>query len=47
MLFGYRMEAIGVMGREVLQPRGLVGLGIDSIDLCGDEIAQVSHVAVY
>ncbi|KAI9812647.1 MAG: hypothetical protein M1832_000367 [Thelocarpon impressellum] len=41
MLCGYRMEAISIMGREVLQPAGLVGLGRDSLDWCGEEIRQV------
>lgn len=40
MLFGYRMEAISILGREVMQPRGLIGLGFDSIDHCGPEIAE-------
>lgn len=42
MLFGYRVKAISILGREVMQPRGLIGLGHDSIDFCGPEIAQVS-----
>ena len=40
MALGYRMEAISILGREVMQPRGLVGLGFDSIDHCGPEIAD-------
>jgi protein-tyrosine phosphatase len=40
MAFGYRMEAISILGREVMQPRGLVGLGFDSISHCGPEIAE-------
>ncbi|TVY33257.1 hypothetical protein LSUB1_G006968 [Lachnellula subtilissima] len=40
MIFGYRMQAISILGREVMQPRGLVGLGFDSIDYCGPEIAD-------
>ena len=40
MMFGYRMEAISIMGKEVLQPRGLIGLGCDSIDFCIAEIRQ-------
>jgi len=43
MIFGYRMEAIAILGREVMLPRGLVGLGFDSIDYCGPEIAEVSR----
>jgi hypothetical protein len=41
MSLGYRIEAISILGREVMLPRGLVGLGFDSIDLCGPEIAEV------
>jgi protein-tyrosine phosphatase len=46
MVFGYRMEAIAILGREVMLPRGLVGLGFDSIDHCGPEIAEVSEPAL-
>jgi protein-tyrosine phosphatase len=38
MAIGYRMAAISILGREVMLPRGLVGLGLDSIDHCGPEI---------
>ena len=41
MIFGYRMEAISILGREVMKPRGLAGLGYDCIDYSGNEIAQV------
>lgn len=40
MIFGFRMQAISILGREVMQPRGLIGLGFDSIDHCGPEIAD-------
>lgn len=40
MALGYRMQAISILGRNVMQPRGLIGLGIDSIDHCGPEIAD-------
>src|ERR1700694_5331129 len=43
MLLGYRMKAISILGREVMQPRGLIGLARDSIDFCGPEISQVSN----
>lgn len=39
MAFGYRMEAISVLGTNVMQPKGLIGLGYDSLDACGPEIA--------
>ena len=41
MALGYRIEAIGILGWEVMLPRGLVGLGYDTIDFCGPEIAEV------
>ncbi|KAH8598210.1 tyrosine/serine protein phosphatase-like protein [Bisporella sp. PMI_857] len=40
MALGYRMEAISILGKNVMQPRGLIGLGYDSIDACGSEIAE-------
>jgi protein-tyrosine phosphatase len=36
---GYRMQAIAVLGREVMSPRGLVGLGCDTLDASGPEVA--------
>jgi protein-tyrosine phosphatase len=44
MAFGYRNEAISILGREVMQPRGLTGLGIDTLDNSGDEILHVFDV---
>lgn len=41
ILLGYRMEAISILGREVMKPRGLIGLGYDTIDYCGPELATV------
>jgi protein-tyrosine phosphatase len=41
MTLGYRIEAISILGREVMLPRGLIGLGFDSIDVCGAEITEV------
>ncbi|CAJ2507857.1 Uu.00g090430.m01.CDS01 [Anthostomella pinea] len=37
---GHRMEAISLLGREVMQPRGLVGLGLITMDASGSEIAE-------
>lgn len=37
---GYRMQAIAIMGREVMLPRGLVGLGLATIDQSGLEIKE-------
>lgn len=38
-LVGLRMQAIAVLGREVMQPRGLLGLGCDTLDASGPEVA--------
>ncbi|CAH0053438.1 unnamed protein product [Clonostachys solani] len=37
---GYRMEAISVIGREVMLPKGLLGLGLDTMDQSGYEICE-------
>ncbi|KXJ93150.1 tyrosine/serine protein phosphatase [Microdochium bolleyi] len=39
-LFGFRMQAISVIGREVMLPRGLVGLGILTMEQSGNEVAE-------
>lgn len=39
-LSGFRMQAIAVMGRDVMEPRGLVGLGIDTLDVSTTEMAE-------
>ncbi|KAK0720816.1 protein-tyrosine phosphatase-like protein [Lasiosphaeris hirsuta] len=39
-LTGFRMRAIAILGREVMLPRGLVGLGLDTLDNSGPEIAE-------
>ncbi|KAK0626860.1 protein-tyrosine phosphatase-like protein [Immersiella caudata] len=39
-LLGFRMRAIRILGREVMLPRGLVGLALDTLDKSGPEIAQ-------
>lgn len=36
---GQRMAAIAILGREVMTPRGLLGLGCDTLDASGPEIA--------
>lgn len=36
---GLRMQAIAVLGREVMNPRGLLGLGCDTLDASGPEVA--------
>ena len=32
MVLGYRTDAIAILGREVMAPRGLIGLGNDTLD---------------
>lgn len=44
---GYRVEAISLISQEVLLPRGLVGLGLVTIDESGAEIAEVSSLPLY
>jgi protein-tyrosine phosphatase len=44
MLLGWRIEAISILGREVMLPRGLTGLGCDTVDYCQPEIAQVNSL---
>ncbi|RYP52838.1 hypothetical protein DL768_002087 [Monosporascus sp. mg162] len=40
-ILGYRVQAISVISREVMLPRGLVCLGLDTLDQSGREIAEV------
>jgi protein-tyrosine phosphatase len=44
MALGYRTEGIAILGREVMLPRGLVGLGLDTVEHSGPEIKQVFDV---
>ncbi|KAG9785213.1 hypothetical protein KCU88_g2549, partial [Aureobasidium melanogenum] len=44
MALGYRTEGISVIGRELMLPRGLIGLGIDTLDHSGPEIKEVFNV---
>ncbi|EFY97587.2 tyrosine/serine protein phosphatase [Metarhizium robertsii ARSEF 23] len=39
-IFGYRIEAVRLIATEVMLQRGLLGLGIDTIDHSGSEICQ-------
>ena len=41
MALGYRMEAIAILGREVMAPRGLTGLGKDSLDHGTSELREI------
>jgi len=40
MAFGYRMEAISILGRNVMNPVGLLGLGYLTLETSGPELAQ-------
>lgn len=44
MGLGYRLQGIGIIGRNVLLPRGLVGLGKDTIEHSGPELKAVFEV---
>lgn len=44
MAMGYRTEGISVLGKELMLPRGLIGLGIDTLDYSGPEIKEVFDV---
>lgn len=44
MICSYRVEAISILGREVMQPRGLIGLGKDTIDYAKHEICEIMEV---
>ncbi|KAL2439188.1 hypothetical protein ABEF95_001848 [Exophiala dermatitidis] len=44
MALGYRTEGISVIGKELMLPRGLIGLGIDTLDHSGPEIKGVFNV---
>ncbi|KAL8764424.1 MAG: hypothetical protein Q9184_000129 [Pyrenodesmia sp. 2 TL-2023] len=44
MTMGRRTEAISVLGKEVIQPRGLVGQARDSINSSGHESKQVFKI---
>ncbi|EHK27470.1 uncharacterized protein TRIVIDRAFT_188312 [Trichoderma virens Gv29-8] len=39
-ILGYRIDAVRVLSRQVMLPRGLVRLGLDTLDYCGLEIHQ-------
>ncbi|KAK5076789.1 hypothetical protein LTR51_002474 [Lithohypha guttulata] len=44
MLLGYRLEGISIIGKNVLQPRGLIGLAKDTLQHSGPEIKEVFKV---
>ncbi|KAE9577382.1 hypothetical protein CGMCC3_g6495 [Colletotrichum fructicola] len=43
-IFGYRNEGISILSREVMLPRGLVGLGLDTLDQSGPEVTKALKV---
>ncbi|KAF7326928.1 Tyrosine serine protein [Mycena venus] len=44
MIFQFRMAAIRILGRNVLGPKGLVGLSKDSLRFCQAEICEALEV---
>ena len=44
MTLGYRMKAIAILCREVMAPRGLTGLGKDSLDYGTSELREIFTV---
>lgn len=44
MALGYRTEAIAILGREVMAPRGLTGLGKDSLDHGTSELREIFSI---
>jgi len=44
MTMGYRNEGISILGSQVMQPRGLIGLGLDTLQYSGKEIKEVFDV---
>lgn len=44
MALGYRTEGIAILGREVMRPKGLIGLGIDTLEYSGQEMKEAFDV---
>lgn len=44
MALGYRVQGISVLGKELMLPRGLTGLGIDTLDHSGPEFKEIFDV---
>lgn len=44
MALGYRLEGIAILGREVMEPRGLTGLGCDTLAHSTTELKTVFEV---
>ncbi|KAI0490713.1 protein-tyrosine phosphatase-like protein [Xylaria cf. heliscus] len=45
-IFGFRVPAIRIMGEQVMQPLGLVGLSLVTIDESGPEIAEALQILI-
>ncbi|KAI1429442.1 protein-tyrosine phosphatase-like protein [Xylaria sp. FL1777] len=43
-IFGFRKQAIRIIGLEVMRPLGLIGLGIVTLDASGPEIAEALQI---
>ncbi|OJJ47453.1 hypothetical protein ASPZODRAFT_63398 [Penicilliopsis zonata CBS 506.65] len=41
---GYRTDAIHLIAQQVMQPRGLIGLGQDTLDCSGSEIKKIFDI---
>ncbi|KAI1754393.1 protein-tyrosine phosphatase-like protein [Xylaria castorea] len=45
-IFGFRVQAIRIMGEEVMQPLGLVGLSLITLDESGPEIVEALQTLI-
>ncbi|OTA83093.1 hypothetical protein M434DRAFT_36876 [Hypoxylon sp. CO27-5] len=45
-LFGYRTEAISLISQDVMLPRGLVGMGLITVDHSGRELAEALRTLI-
>lgn len=44
MALGYRNEGISILGTKVMQPRGLTGLGMDTLDASHQELRKIFDI---
>ncbi|KAL2003467.1 hypothetical protein VTN02DRAFT_3778 [Thermoascus thermophilus] len=44
---GYRQDAVSIVGREALRPRGLIGLAQDTLDCSADEMRELFDVLAH
>ncbi|KAI0459784.1 protein-tyrosine phosphatase-like protein [Xylaria acuta] len=45
-IFGFRVQAVRIMGEQVMQPLGLVGLSLVTLDESGPEIAEALQTLI-